>query len=129
MARQRMTNIALYEEIRLLLARMEGKVDSVLQVVGGMSYMKASEVRTQHQGFQIPPTGQGPLYPPPIGRTLTEEEKAANLQKAKDASDRIKEQMELGISAILAKRAEAGVPNDGNAVTPQDIKDLDEMTI
>jgi hypothetical protein len=125
-ARQRMTNIALYEEIRLLLARMDGKVDSVLQLVGGMSYMKASEIRAQ----TVPRPDLGAFGPtPPLGRALTEEEKAENLRKAKEASDHLKKQFELGIESVLSKRAGQGIPNDGNAVTEEDLKVLDEMSM
>lgn len=120
--KKRTSNTDLVLEIR----ELKGMIVSMLQVIGGMSYMRAQEVRPPGQPSSTwdPSIGVGSIasHPP-----LTEEQKAISLQKAKAQAEKIKEQMELGIQAQLKKREEQGVGNGGNDLTPQDLKDLEEM--
>jgi hypothetical protein len=85
--------------------------------------MKGAEVKAASvPAWGIPQPG---IPPPPLGRALTEEEKAENIRKAKEQTERLKEQFELGITAALKKRADAGIGDDGNAITPEDLKEAE----
>lgn len=52
------------------------------------------------------------------------ERKAELEQKAKETYERLKKEAEEEIEAILRKRAEAGIANDGDAVTERDLEEI-----
>lgn len=114
------------------------RVDALLQVVGGMVGSLSS-----HSGAGLPmPRAADPNVQelirvmrdgPGLGESrypreeLSPQEKARQIQKAREQAEKLKEKLNQEIDATLDARAKRGVPDDGNAITPQDSLDLDAV--
>lgn len=113
------------------------RVDALLQVVGGMVGSLGA-----HGGAPMPPRPVDPNVQellramregPGLGESrypreeLSPQEKARQIQKAREQAEKLKEKLNQEIDATLDARAKRGVPDDGNAITPQDSLDLDAV--
>ena len=118
-----------------LVARVDalcGKVDSMLHIMGGLLSSMASRAPAGPLPPQASPQVQELLKVmrdgPGLGerpREISDEERERNIKKAQEQADRVLAKVNQAIDAELDKRAQKGVPDDGNALTPQEAMDLE----